>query len=253
MQLCLWLVAAALTAVLGGKAVVGWGFLFPLLPVGINSCLLVAVGVIFHKMLRHSYPHKSPISVENIHHTRDVPPQLRIEFTQADIATVLERRGESYDIAPDDFESIISEVMLQSFGRNGGGLRSQDIMSQDVVSIGLNVSISEAVSLLLHHNIRTLPVVDSDNKLAGTVGLRDLVSATGDIVDYMSPAICAAPDDLAVNFVTHLTAGKIHAIIVIDPAGRILGIISQTDLLATLCRIGPDLSRNDMPIKRRVV
>lgn len=49
--------AAALTAVLGGPVVASWGMLFPFVPVALNSCLLVGVGLLFHKLSRHNYPH----------------------------------------------------------------------------------------------------------------------------------------------------------------------------------------------------
>src|SRR5262249_10604861 len=71
--------AAALTAVLGGPVVASWGMLFPFVPVALNSCLLVAIGLLFHKLSRHSYPH-IVANPANTHLTADPPPTHRAGF-----------------------------------------------------------------------------------------------------------------------------------------------------------------------------
>ena len=54
--------AAALTAVIGGPAVLGAGYAFPFVPVGINSLILILTGIAFHRASGHSYPHR-PIPI----------------------------------------------------------------------------------------------------------------------------------------------------------------------------------------------
>lgn len=54
--------AAALTAVIGGPAVLGAGYAFPFVPVGIYSLILILTGIAFHRASGHSYPHR-PIPV----------------------------------------------------------------------------------------------------------------------------------------------------------------------------------------------
>ncbi|AUG54858.1 hypothetical protein CSC3H3_01185 [Thalassospira marina] len=229
--------AAALTAVLGGKVVSSWGVLFPLLPVGVNSCLLVIIGVIFHKIIGHSYPHRSATSIEqaaHAHHTRDLPPHIRSSFIRSDITTVLERQDETFDIDPEDLETLVEEVALQARCRKDGQVTCQEIMSRDVIFVGREMSADIAISLLLHHKIRTLPVLDANETLLGTVGLRDLVYSNGKVGDYLSPAIVAAPDDLAFNLIPHFTTGDIHAVVIADRKMKIKGIISQTDILSNM-------------------
>ena len=51
--------AASLLGVLGGPAAASWSFGFALVPVALNSILLVILGLIFHRFSRHSYPHKA--------------------------------------------------------------------------------------------------------------------------------------------------------------------------------------------------
>jgi CBS domain-containing membrane protein len=56
--------AAALTAVVGGTTVTSMGFMFPLVPVALNSIVLVALGFLFHALFGKSYPHSHPPTVD---------------------------------------------------------------------------------------------------------------------------------------------------------------------------------------------
>lgn len=49
--------AVALTAVLGGPAVLATGYRFVLVPVAINSFFLLAAALLFNNLLRRRYPH----------------------------------------------------------------------------------------------------------------------------------------------------------------------------------------------------
>jgi CBS domain-containing membrane protein len=107
-----------------------------------------------------------------------------------------------------------------------------------VVTVRLDSSAERARELLIAHNIRTLPVVDEASRLAGTLGLREL-TLHGDvgIAQEMSGAQPANPDEPVVALTPSLTDGRTHAVIVVDENRHVLGIITQTDLLATLTRL----------------
>jgi CBS domain-containing membrane protein len=229
--------AAALTAALGGPAVAGWGLLFPFVPVGLNSCILVALGLLFHRLSRlHSYPHQpAPVPV-NTHGTADLPPPLRVGFRHEDVDAALAKLHETFDIDRDDLEQILAEVELHAISRAHGELTCADIMSRDVITIGAEAKAEEAHALLLRHNIRSLPVIGPDGKLLGTVGLRELAAPAAHVATLLSPAKTAAPDAPAVSLLPDLTDGRTHAVIVIDADKKVLGVISQTDLLSALGR-----------------
>src|SRR5262249_41754413 len=125
--------AAALTAVLGGPAVASWGALFPFVPVGLNSCILVALGLLFHRLSRHSYPHVPAPPPANTHGTADLPPALRVGFRHEDVDAALAKLHETFDIDRDDLEQILQEVEMQAITRAHGDLKAADIMSLDVI------------------------------------------------------------------------------------------------------------------------
>ncbi|HEY4163040.1 MAG TPA: HPP family protein, partial [Dongiaceae bacterium] len=166
--------AAALTAVIGGPAVHAAGFMFAAVPVALNCILLVALGWVFHRFSRHSYPHVPAAAPANLHKTHDLPPQLRVGFRSEDVDAALVDLGESFDIDREDLDRLIRQVEHRAFIRSHGELCCADVMSRDVVSVAASAGVDEAHSVLLDHGIRTLPVVDPAGRLVGTVGLREL-------------------------------------------------------------------------------
>jgi CBS domain-containing membrane protein len=229
--------AAALTALIGGPAVTSAGFLFPLFPVCINSVILVALGIAFHKISRRNYPHVPAAVPANTHGTADLPASIRVGFKPEDVDAALVALHETLDIDRFDLDRLLQQVELNALARTHGDLSCGEVMSRDVVTIGSDSSAARARELLLAHNIRTLPVVDAAGRLMGTVGLRELARReAGGIAEAISEARTAAPDDPAVGLVPALTDGRTHAIIVTAADRTVLGIITQTDLLATLAR-----------------
>ena len=94
--------AVALTAVLGGQAVGGWGVLFPLVPVGVDSIALVLLAMGFHALSRRAYPHRLP-QLQPGSATRKPTPMLNT----SDIDEALAQMGESFDIARDDLDRLL--------------------------------------------------------------------------------------------------------------------------------------------------
>ncbi|WP_197460640.1 HPP family protein [Acetobacter tropicalis] len=90
--------AAALTSVLMHPSSAGLGaaFLFPIVPVGLNSVLLVGVGVAFHHLTGHTYPHQA----------LPAPPQ-KTGVQREDILAALSKTDEAFDIEVDDLERLL--------------------------------------------------------------------------------------------------------------------------------------------------
>src|SRR5690606_191119 len=78
--------------------------------------------------------------------------------------------NETLDISRADLDTLLRQVEQQALLRQRGDLTSADIMSRDVVTVARDATADEARSLLLDHDIRTLPVLDADRRLLGTVG-----------------------------------------------------------------------------------
>lgn len=227
--------AAALTAVLGGPAVISASYLFPFVPVALNSIVLVGLGIAFHRLARRNYPHVAA-SPANTHQTSDPPAAKRVGFRPEDVDAALAELNETFDIGRDDIERIVRRIELQALVRLHRDLRCAEIMSRDVISITPDASPAEARDLLLKHNVRTLPVIGEDGGLKGIVGLRNLSATAGTLADVMVATETARPDDPAFTLLPVLTDGHAHSVIITDDDRRVVGMLTQTDLLAAAAR-----------------
>lgn len=104
--------AAALTAVIGGPAVLGAGYAFPFVPVGVNSLILILAGIIFHRASGHSYPHR-PIPIVGHEMTTaglGVPHPADIDLALADL-------GETFDVSREDLDLLFRRVEFHAAKR----------------------------------------------------------------------------------------------------------------------------------------
>lgn len=228
--------AAALTAVIGGAAVSRAGFWFPFVPVALNALILVALGILFHRLAGKQYPHAQVIKPVNLHETRDPPPTLRVGFTSADIDAAVAKFDETLDISRADLDILLRQVEQEALVRQHGVLSCAEVMSRDVITVTPKASPAEARRLLLDHKIRTLPVVDQAGRLIGQVGLRELAAASDASELPIAAAVTARPTQAAMALLPVLTDGISHIVVITDNENHVLGLVSQTDLLATVSR-----------------
>jgi CBS domain-containing membrane protein len=228
--------AAALSAVLAGPTIAANGFMYPLVPLGVNALVLVAMGWLFHSFTRHPWPHLARLPPTNVHKTHDAPPALRAGFNSEDVDAALADLGEAFDIERDDIERLLERVALRAMARHASNPLCADIMSRDLVTIGPDSMVETARALLIEHNVRTLPVLDQAGQLLGSIGLRDLSGSGQQVRDKMRPAATALPTTPVIDILGPLTDGLSHAVIITSDTGRALGLITQTDLLSTLTR-----------------
>lgn len=230
--------AVAVSAVIGGPAVAAAGYGFVLTPVALDAVVLVVIGIVFHRLCGRTYPHRPPPPAPNAVGTADPPPLQRTGFRSTDVEAALGKIGDTFDIAPDDLERVLREVERQALLRTHADLTCADLMSRDVVAIGPETDTATARTLLLRHGVRILPVVTADGRVAGIVGLRDLVGADAatPVGAALRPVAAVAADTPALSLTDAMTDGRTHAVVVADADGRLLGLVTQTDLLAALAR-----------------
>lgn len=96
--------AVALSAALGAQHLTDHGQML-LLPVVINSVLLIAIGWIFHRYSGHSYPHR-PVAVA----WRTMPPVTQPGFLIEDIDKALLDLGETFDVGREDLAVLFARA-----------------------------------------------------------------------------------------------------------------------------------------------
>lgn len=238
--------AVALTAVLGGPAVSELGYRFVVYPVLLNSLLLTLLALLINNLAQRSYPHRVPHVPS--HATADRPPSERVGISRADLHAVLADRGELIDISEDDLQEILLQAEMRAHRRRFGALRCADFMAHDVVTVDPDSSCLEALALLQRHRITALPVTTSAGQLLGIVTLLDLLlppnhtlavpadrSAKVQMV-MTTNVITARPDDPIEQLVPLFSDGGLHHMPVLDDSERVIGMVTQADLIAAIFR-----------------
>lgn len=244
--------ALAVLAASGGLGIdMGYAVLYP---VALSSLLLVAVALIYNNLTGHTYP-KPRRTGENRHHTRDPLPGERLSFSRDDMDRALEEFGEYVDVTRDDLERLIKQTEKHALRRSMGEISAADIMSRDLYSAAPESFIEQAWQTLREHRLRSLPVVEEGSgKLIGIVTLVDLLKQFQPsqarvnfgqlkylrgtkLRSIMSAPVVAVQQDVhMVELVFLLSDRGLHCLPVVDEHERLVGMITQTDLIAALYR-----------------
>lgn len=240
--------AVALTAVLGGPEIHALGWSFVLWPVAVDSVLMVTMALLFNHLAGRNYPHHGA-SRPYPHDTRDRLPTQRVGPTREDLDKALASFGEVLDIDRNDLEDLVMRTQLASSQRQWQAVRCRDIMSHDVITVAPADSVDEAWRLLAHHKVKALPVADPDGTLVGIVSLHDFfigqsapipnklprMSLARRVEDIMTRRVRAAqPEQLIAELVKGFSDGGLHHMPVVDAQQRVVGMVTQSDLVAAL-------------------
>jgi len=136
------------------------------------------------------------------------------------------------------------------------------VMTHEPVAVRPTASYEELTRLFRAHSIAVLPVV-SDGQLRGLVSEADLrrgrphrhgigraALERGTAEELMSKAVTLAPGASVAAAAQLLRHRGVRELAVVDPDGRLLGIVSRRDLLAVFLR--PDEEIRD-EIQRRIL
>jgi CBS domain-containing membrane protein len=224
--------AVALTAVLLGPDGVPEGWWSPLVPLGMNAVVLVAAGWALLRLTGHTYPHAAAPHPPR----RDPLPSERVGLREEDVDAVLADVGETFDIDTADLRALVLELERRVLAREREDLTCAAIMSRDLITVAADTHPSVARARLLESGVRLLPVVDHEGRPVGAVGLRELARPAHAVADVMTKPVVTGPSRSAAGLIGPLTDGHRHAALVVDDDGRLIGLVSQADLLAALAR-----------------
>ena len=145
-------------------------------------------------------------------------------------------------------EEASVEAVLQTLARR----QVAEVMTSPAVTIGAERPLTEAVETMLERQLKRLPVVDREGRLAGMLSRLDLFTAVvregpdwnlfraqqvevgnlRTVADIVRRDTHTVGPEASVDEVLRLIgASDIQRVAVVDPAGRLLGLISDSDLL----------------------
>jgi len=231
---------------------------FALHPVLVNSTLLMLAGVAYNRATGRPYPQRAAPAAK--------PDEMRRRsFTDADLDAVLARYNQVLDVSREDLHMLLEQAQAQAWQRRAGQARCAEVMSREPVAVSFGTPLHEAWDLLRRHRIKSLPVVDRVQRLVGIVTLADFmrearIESHGDRLTRIAALIRPTPtshSDKAETVGQIMTRqvrvvsfdrpiGDLlplfsdtghHHVPVIDGERRLVGMITQSDVVRALARL----------------
>ncbi len=132
-------------------------------------------------------------------------------------------------------------------------MRAQDAMVRNPQTVTPSTTVWAALALMRQGDLRHLPVVDDDGRLRGILSNRDFRRlldfldpegriphvrdiAVSEIMTKAPQVITAHPDTPVVNIAQLMVLRKVGAMPIVDAQGRVVGILTQKDVLRELLR-----------------
>lgn len=219
-------------------------------PVLVNVAILLAAALVYNSATGRKYPHPQRAPVR-----RGIAPGA---FTASDVDAALAHYNEVLDVSRDDLEGLLHLAGRAAFQRTLGNVRCADIMSKPPFAVEAGVSLKDAWALMRAQKIKALPVVDPQHLVTGIVTMADFMRLAnlevheglgrrlrslvmgrrgqpGTVGEIMSHTVeVAQVDQHAMDLVPLFSRGGHHHIPIVDQQARLVGVITQTDLVRTL-------------------
>lgn len=121
----------------------------------------------------------------------------------------------------------------------------RDRMSEHPVTIEPESSALSALGIMQYHHLRHLPVVDTTSRIVGILAERDLLLAAGrylhagmEVSEVMSHKVFTVRADTPISDAARMMADlKIGSLPVVDEAGLIIGIITESDMFRAFAEL----------------
>ena len=251
----------AMAAALHPEEIFPLGFWFVLTPVGLGAVALVLMAMAYAPLTGRTYPFRQFDGRGRAARSeRDASD--RVGLSERQLTAILERYQQSVNLGTEDLARLIGAAEMEAAAQTAGPLTAADIMSPDPVTVAPDTSLAKVAELFQRHRFTTLPVVATDGEYAGVIHQIDLITrATRDagVLNTRFGAAMArllgradtppetaqdilrggakgvAPDTPLAALLPTMADGEVHAVPVID-AGRVVGVVSRTDLVAVLAR-----------------
>lgn len=253
--------AVAMTAAMSPEAVERLGFWFALAPVAAGTAALVVLAAGYARLTGRRYPFRQ-FDEPNRRGTRDAEPVERLGLTEKDLTGILERYRQSFNLGVEDLARLIGAAELQAAAHQAGPLTAADMMSRNLVTVRPGATLVEVADLFRRHRFTSLPVVAADGRYLGVIFQihliararedalrvdRRFVPALKRLLDPERDRPIRAEEIMSVGeprvtlstpvgaLLPMLADGNVDAVPVLEH-GRIVGIVTRTDLIAALAR-----------------
>lgn len=183
-----------------------------------------------------------------------------LELSDEDIVAAMGEVQGYLDITPGDFREIYHFAYGHAVGRLIHRVRAREIMTRDVVAVGSDATLPEVAAVMAQHGVSGVPVIDGERRVVGVVSEKDFLlrmgaSKTGSFMEVVADCLdsrgcvalslraeraaevmtappVTAGEEARLCELTALLGGKgINRVPVVDRAGRLVGIITRSDIM----------------------
>lgn len=236
------------------------GFQFLLTPLALNMAVLLLASLIHNRLC---YPQTAATSGA----TPPASPQplQRFGIQTDDLRAALLEINEFVDVEEEELNTLYNLAADRAFRREFGQLECARIMSREPPTAEFGTGLQEAWSLMQRYKLNALPVVDRSRHVIGIISLSDffrhagadryqsLGEKLGRLLRYtptvtsekpevvgqiMTAQVLTAGEDADIAELAHLlTEHGVHQIPIVDQRRKLVGLVTQTDLIAALYRL----------------
>jgi CBS domain-containing membrane protein len=233
------------------------------LPVALNVLVIFIAAMLINNLLPgRRYPSRPLEKRDDLHKHADPKALDRLGVTSADLHQALLDMDTFLDVSEEDLSQVYKMASMHSYRRKMGEISCADIMSRDLITMEFGTELEEAWAQLRLHKIKALPVIDRARRVIGIVTLVDFLkranlktyetfedrlirfirrtpSVTSDKPEVVgqimvSPVYTAYETMHIVNLVPLLSEKGLHHIPIVDAEDRLVGMVTQSDLIAAL-------------------
>jgi CBS domain-containing protein len=135
----------------------------------------------------------------------------------------------------------------QSLGEGRAEVAVGDLMSRPVLTVEVGESLWDAWQLLFVSGLRHLVVVDANGASLGVLSDRNILAEVPATSDHLSgrrvgdvlamvPLVSVQPTDPPLAAARVMAGNTVEAVPVVDEQGRLVGIITESDVVRWLVR-----------------
>lgn len=270
--------AMALLTVLTPKASLAVGWVLAFMPVGAMTLALVLAATLYHRATGRRYPHHADASPKadpadaEAAYAGAAGAAQRLRLSHADLQALLLRFDQENNLEAEDLAELLAAAEEAAIEHRLGGVRCAQLMTRDPVSCALDEDVQTVAARFRLHPAKSLPVLDADGALAGTVSRAELFewlwlsplrpvepAAKSSLLNWLGqrlpgktraaprlselPQLVHAPElsvdeDTPVGQLLDALARHSVPCIPLLSAGRLTGLITRTDLMKLLLQPG---------------
>lgn len=247
--------------------VLALGYQFVVAPVMLNVLVILLVALLVNNLLPgRRYPSSPLATTDKQHRHEDQRPLDRLGINKDDLQQALKEMDVFLDISKSDLDRVYRRAGMASYRRRMGELTCDDIMSRDLVTVEFGTELEEVWAQLRFHKIKSIPVLDRARRVIGIISLVDILKranlktyetfedklikfirrtpgVTSDKAEVAgqvmaTPVFTVREDAHILELVPLLSDKGLHQVPVVNSEDRLVGMVTQSDLIAALYHSG---------------